>query len=73
MFLLEDCFSLRYDFAIDKNFDPKTHENDNYLDQELFVDEDVGDENASGDEDAPAEYQSQVPQNAVHWSSTLRE
>lgn len=39
LFLLENCFSLRYDFAIDKNFDLKTYENDDYLDQELFVDD----------------------------------
>ena len=39
----------------------------------MFVDEDKGDDNESGDEDAPAENQSQVPQNAVYWSSMQRE
>ena len=58
---------------MDQNFDVKTHENDDYSDQELFVDEDEGDDNESSDEDAPAENQSQVPQNAVYWSSKQRE
>jgi len=35
------------------------------LDQELFVDKDKEDDNESSHEDAPAENQSQVPQNAV--------
>ena len=61
------------DGAIDQNFDLKTHENDDYSDQELFVDEDEGDDNESSDEDAPPENQSQVPQNAVYWSSKQRE
>ena len=39
----------------------------------MFVDEDKGDDNESGDEDAPAENQSHVPQNAVYWSSMQRE
>ena len=50
-----------------------THENDDYSDQELFVDEDKGDDDKSGDEDAPAQNQSQVPQNAVYWSFMQRE
>ena len=39
----------------------------------MFIDEGKGNDNESSDEDAPAENQSQVPQNAVHWSSTQRE
>ena len=54
------------DIAIDKNFDLKTHENNDYWDQEQFEDEDEGDDNASSDKDVPAKSQSQVPQNAVH-------
>ena len=41
------------DGAIDQNFDVKTHENDDYSDQELFVDEDEGDDNESSDETRP--------------------
>ena len=39
----------------------------------MFVDEDEGDDNKSSDEDAPAKNQSQVPQNAVYWTSMQRE
>ena len=39
----------------------------------MFVDEDEGDDNESSEEDAPTENQSQVPQNAVYWSSKQRE
>ena len=39
----------------------------------MFSVEDKGDFNESCDEDVPAENQLQVPQNAVHWSSTQRE
>jgi len=39
------------DDAINHNFDLKTNENDDYSDQELFVDEDEGDDNASSDEE----------------------
>ena len=39
------------DDAINHNFDLKTHENDDYSNQELFVDEDEGDDNASNDEE----------------------
>ena len=39
----------------------------------MFVDEDEGDDNESSDKDAPAKNQSQVPQNAVYWTSMQRE
>lgn len=39
------------DDAINHNFDLKTHENDDYSNQELLVDEDEGDDNASSDEE----------------------
>lgn len=58
---------------IDQNFYLKTPENDDHLDQELFVEKDEGDDYARSDKDMPTENQSQVPQNAVHWSSTQRE
>jgi len=57
------------DNAINQNFDLKTPENEDCSDQELYIDEHEGDNNESSDEDAPAENQSQVPQNAIHWSS----
>ena len=57
------------DNAINQNFDLKTPENEDCSDQELYVDEDERDNNESSDEDAPAENQSQEPQNAIHWSS----
>ena len=42
--------------------------NGDQLDQELlFVDEDEGDDNESSHKDAPAETQSQVPQNGVNY------
>ena len=50
------------DDAIDQNFKLKTGENDDYLDQELFVDEDEGDDGESSYEYVPAE--NQLPQNA---------
>lgn len=53
---------------MDQNFDLKTLKNDDWLDQEsLFVDEDEGDDNESSHKAAPAENQSQVPQNAVNY------
>lgn len=57
------------DNAINQNFDLKTPENEDCSDQELYIDEDEGDNNESSDEDAPAENQSHVPQNAIDWSS----
>lgn len=60
------------DNAINQNFDLKTPENEDCSDQELLYvdeDEDEGDNNEKSDKDAPAENQSQVPQNAIHWSS----
>jgi len=50
------------DPAIDQNFKLKTGENDDYSDQELFVDEDEGNDNESSNEYVPAE--NQLPQNA---------
>ena len=50
------------DDAIDQNFKLKRGKNDDYSDQELFVDEDEGNANVSSDEDVPAE--NQLPQNA---------
>lgn len=58
---------------IDQNFYLKTHENDDHLDQELFVEKDEGGDYARSDKDMTNENQSQVPQNAVHWSSTQQE
>ena len=40
-----------------------------WIKNNLFVDKDEGDDNASSDKDVPTENRLQVPQNVVHCSS----